>query len=230
MGLFFVLLPFYLMGNFHCVGMCGPLVMLLHNHPFRWYYFIGRTLSFTGVATLCAGLGQVLKLSWGISHVATSLCMLFGIALIFFGFTQLGGGHVPLPKSIVAVRQRVESRIAYLLLGKTRLAVFLFGLCTVWLPCGQTLVVFSACALSQDVLVGFGNGFAFALLTMPSLILALYAPGIFKKTPLRSQTVTGVLAVIVGALALLRGCADFGLIEHCILNASSSPDWHIVLY
>ena len=42
-------------------------------------------------------------------------------------------------------------------------STFLFGFFTVALPCGQTLVVFSACALAGSGWIGFCNGF-----TLPS--------------------------------------------------------------
>ena len=62
MSLLITMLPLYLLGNLHCIGMCGPLVMLLGQQRCRAFYFLGRTLSFTLAGLLAGALGSVLQL------------------------------------------------------------------------------------------------------------------------------------------------------------------------
>ena len=57
MTLLLTMLPLYLFGNVHCLGMCGPLVMLIGQHHFRYFYFVGRTLSFTLAGGLAGAAG-----------------------------------------------------------------------------------------------------------------------------------------------------------------------------
>jgi len=94
------------------------------------------------------------------------------------------------------------------------------------LPCGQTLIVYSACALSGDLLAGTLNGFAFAILTSPSLVLAMQAEKSLKFAKRYYNQLVGLAAIFVGILAMMRGLAEIGIIEHLILNAK----YHIVIY
>lgn len=110
------------------------------------------------------------------------------------------------------------------------LPAFLFGFFTLALPCGQTLIVFSACALSGNMFVGLFNGLAFALLTSPSLFLAMKAHSLLHKAKHYYHTIIGVSALLVGCMAVLRGLAEMGVISHWILNPSSPVHYHLVIF
>jgi sulfite exporter TauE/SafE len=105
-------------------------------------------------------------------------------------------------------------------------STFLFGFSTLLLPCGQTVLVFSACALSGGIWIGLFNGFAFALLTTPSLWLAMNTLNFFKETRKHYQTVIGWSSIGVGVLALCRGLADLEWIPHLVLK----QDFHLILF
>ena len=70
MSLLLTMLPLYLFGNLHCLGMCGPLVAMIGHHRFRYYYFLGRTLSFTLAAMAAGGAGAVLHLFLNQYHIS----------------------------------------------------------------------------------------------------------------------------------------------------------------
>ena len=92
------------------------------------------------------------------------------------------------------------------------------------LPCGQTVVVFSACALSGDPFVGLLNGLAFALLTSPSLFLAMQVRTLFPNAKAYYNKVVGLSAIFVGLLAFCRGFAELEIIPHLALGH------HLVFY
>ena len=79
MDLFLQLLPIYLLGNLHCMGMCGPLVALLGGHPFRYYYFLGRIFSFTLVGGVAGIFGFLIFLSFDAVHLNAWISFLFGV-------------------------------------------------------------------------------------------------------------------------------------------------------
>jgi sulfite exporter TauE/SafE len=108
--------------------------------------------------------------------------------------------------------------------------IFLFGLGTVLLPCGQTLIVFSACALEGDPWIGWVNGLAFALLTSPSLFLAMHATRWLCRFKGYYNLGIGLCGAAVGILALARGFAELNWISHWILNPDAEACYHIVLY
>jgi uncharacterized protein len=78
--------------------------------------------------------------------------------------------------------------------------------------------------------VGMLNGFAFALLTSPSLFLAMKVHGLLKQARSAYQILIGGSAIVVGVLAILRGVAEMGLIAHWVLNPESQSQYHIVLF
>lgn len=230
MTLFFSLLPLYLFGNVHCLGMCGPLVMLIGQHDFRYFYFLGRVLSFS-LAGLAAGqLGAVLHVFLKQYYLAEMVSLFFGAAIMCWGVYALTG--LPRSQGIKGRRtlNAVQQWISKLLLKDAAWSTFLFGFLTVTLPCGQTLIVFSACALVGDPWIGLGNGFAFAVITSPSLFLAMHTLSFLKNLKGYDRFVLGGSSILVGLLAIFRGLAEMGWISHWILNPEASPSYHLVLF
>lgn len=226
MTLFISLLPFYLLGNFHCLGMCGPLVFMLGTHRYRNAYFFGRLTSYALTGWVAGELGALLHLFLQQWHLAASMSYLF--ALLSFAIAlQLLLGWRPIPTQFLfRYLAPMQRSFSLLLLRDGPWPAFLFGFFTVALPCGQTLLVFSACALNGVGWVGLLNGAAFALLTSPSLWVAMQAQGLFKGLRMYYNTVLGYCALLAGTLALLRGLAEENLIPHLVLSAQ----YHIVLY
>ncbi len=221
-----MMLPIYLFGNLHCMGMCGPLVMMIGKHRFRNWYFLGRTLSFSLAAAAAGALGTVLNLFLSQYNISALISVIFGVLILLAGIFALL--NLPLPK--LGSWEGVQRTLSLLILKDEKLPTFLFGFFTVFLPCGQTLIVFSACALSASALAGLFNGLMFALLTSPSLFFAMEAHRLLGRMKKHYNTLMGTCAIIVGLLACFRGLADLDLISHFILNPESSSYYHIVLY
>jgi hypothetical protein len=230
MTLFFTLLPLYLFGNVHCFGMCGPLVMLIGQHRFRHLYFAGRILSFSLAGLIAGELGAVLHVFLKQYYLAESISIVFGVLIILMGLHILFNWRwldfIPRLKPL----QSINRALSLLMLKETPWSTFLFGFFTVALPCGQTLIVFSACALTGDALVGLTNGFAFALLTTPSLVVAMHAFSFFKTLKKYYQTILGLSSVAVGLLACCRGFAEMGIIPHLVVNPQSPSHYHVVIF
>lgn len=230
MTLFFMLLPLYLFGNIHCLGMCGPLVMMIGQHRYRYFYFIGRILSFSLAGLVAGEAGAVLHLYLTKYYLAATISIICGLCIIGLGFNILFP-HIEI-KNITQWKwmAHFNQKLSSLMLKDTGWSTFLFGFFTVALPCGQSLIVFSACALSGDAFIGLFNGFSLALLTTPSLFLAMRARNLFKNLKGYTNTVLGLTSIGVGALACFRGLADLGWLSHWILNPDSSPSYHIVIF
>jgi uncharacterized protein len=230
MTLFFTMLPLYLFGNLHCIGMCGPLAMMIGMHKFRYFYFLGRILSFTLAGLFAGAAGSVLHLFLQRYHISAAACFLVGGLIIILGIYSLIGWQYPGYHWIAKRLARVNHTLSLLMLRDRPWPSFLFGFFTVTLPCGQTLIVFSACALSGDLWIGLWNGFAFAVLTSPSLFLAMHANTLLSRIKNYYRQILGGCALLIGTLSILRGLADLNLIEHWILNPQSPSYWHIVVY
>ena len=215
------MLPLYLLGNLHCMGMCGPLVMMIGQHRYRHLYFLGRLLGFTAAGLLAGGAGPLVNATLQRLHISAAAALLFGALLILLGTLQLTRLKLTLPGL-----SWINQRLATLMLRDRPETTLLFGLSTILLPCGQSLIVFTACALSGSWATGLINGAAFALLTSPALYFAMRARQLLAKFRGRADLIMGALAVIVGILSICRGLAETEVIPHLIL----SPKSHLVLY
>lgn len=226
MALLIAMLPVYLFGNLHCLGMCGPLVMMIGHHNYRYFYFLGRTLSFTMAGTIAGAIGAVAHLYFKQYHIGEATSFLFGGILLLLGLSVLIGWQYPGYHWLAKRLAHLNKTLSLLILLDKAWPTFIFGFFTIALPCGQTLIVFSACALSGDMYVGMLNGLAFALLTSPSLFLAMKAHSFMRQAKRYYHAVIGISAMLVGGVAILRGCAEIGWISHWIVN----PDYHIVIF
>lgn len=226
MSLLLAMLPVYLLGNLHCLGMCGPIVAFLGNHRYRYAYFLGRLLSFTLAGFAAGELGSVFHIWLKTYNLSALVSAFFGIAMAGAGVMVLAGRGIPGNQWIGKRLAKVNQSLSLLLLKDTFFATSLFGFATILLPCGQTLMVYSACALSQSGLTGLLNGFAFGLLTTPSLWLAMHASRTIGHWKSFGNRVLGACAIVVGLFAVLRGAAEFDWIPHFMI----SERYHIALY
>lgn len=226
MSLFLSMLPLYFFGNFHCIGMCGPLVMMLGQHRYRYWYFAGRTASFALAGFIAGGFGSVVSLTLGEWYIPALISIFFGCVIVIVALCGLTGAQYPGYRWLGRKMGAISQNLSLLLLKDEPYPAFLFGLGTILLPCGQTVVVFSACAVYGDPIIGLINGAAFALLTSPSLWVAMHAKRWLAKYRTSYNQFFGGAALFVGMLAICRGLADLSLIPHLILNHR----WHIVIY
>lgn len=226
MSLLLAMFPIYVLGNLHCMGMCGPLVLFLGRHRFRYFYFLGRTLSFSLAGLAAGALGSVLQIWLKAFYLSAAASLLFGVIMAVTGISMMTGKSLGGVRGFKRIFASVDQRLSLLLLRDQPYATLFFGFATIFLPCGQTLIVFSACALSQSAAVGLMNGFAFALLTSPSLWLAMHASQLVSRRNLIGNRLLGGCAAIVGVVAVLRGIAEFDWIPHLIINKT----YHIALF
>lgn len=230
MTLLLTMLPLYIFGNLHCLGMCGPLVMMIGKHRFRYFYFLGRILSFTLAGMLAGEAGAVLQVVLNHYHIPVLTSFVFGGMILLVSFSTLVGWRYPGYDLLAKRLAGVNRSLSLLMLRDQPLAAFLFGFFTIALPCGQTVIVFSACALSGDLWVGLMNGFIFALLTTPSLFLAMHTHQFFFTLKKHYNTIIGVFGMIVGTLAICRGLAEIDFIPHLILNPAWASKYHVIIY
>jgi len=230
MSLFLTLLPIYIFGNLHCMGMCGPLVLMLGMHRYRHFYFLGRTLSFTLAGSFAGAFGSVFQVFLHQFHISALVSFLFGGVILIAGILILFRMRLPFFANPPSFFKKINQKISSLILKDGPFSVFLFGFFTIALPCGQTVIVYSALALEGGFWFGTLNGLLFALLTSPSLLLAMNAQTLLKNFKPYYNLILGLASLIIGSLGLCRGFAEMGLIPHLVLNPYADPEFHIALY
>jgi len=191
-----------LLGSVHCVGMCGPFVLIAskattnsnHQHPSRltkWLplasYHFGRLATYLILGLLVgtiASAGRGLAGQWGIGS-ATSI--LLGITLMALGFIRIWKlalqhsvmvGHssmfVRWSEIIARVRRKLRTQ-------SNAINAFSWGLLSTWLPCGWLYLFALASATAGSVYLSLTMMGAFWLGTLPALSIVAWGGQWFSK-------------------------------------------------
>lgn len=200
--------------------------MMIGQHRYRYFYFIGRTLSFALAGLLAGAVGSVVELTLRQYHISAATSFFFGGMIAMIGLSGLMGWNSFGMGWLAKLLAPFNRSLSLLMLKDRPWSSFLFGFLTIVLPCGQTVVVFTACALAGDPFVGLFNGLAFALLTSPSLFFAMQTHLLFQKAKRHYNVIFGACALIVGMIAICRGFADIEWIPHWVVSSK----YHIVIF
>lgn len=200
-------------GSGHCIGMCGPLVVLLegsHSEARAWRirfgYNLGRGLTYMLLGAIAGAAGLVLTKIAGIDTalrvlrwLAAALVIALGINLLFrlqlLRWLEEGGAALwraisPVTRRVLPIRSLPGAVAAGLAWGA--------------LPCG---LVYSSVALAASTATAVYGALvmsAFWLGTLPTLLATGAAAGRIavlarRDTPRR---IAGALMIAVGAFAL----------------------------
>jgi sulfite exporter TauE/SafE len=221
-GLFGILFLSGFLGSLgHCLGMCGPLVMMLGVQikrqqriawPLHLLYHTSRIVVYAILGAVVGGIGSLLGLGSQINFVAGITSAILGIGVVVLGLGYLGW----LPIRGLDAPDEWFGRMFGKAMRRGGLSgVILLGVLNGLLPCG---LVYSALLLSASgggVLQGMLGMLLFGLGTLPALVLVGLGAGAlsvrFRQTLTR---LAGVLMVIAGLQLTLRGLAALGLMPH----------------
>lgn len=189
----------------HCAGMCGPLACLAAsgNSSSKFArsmgtggYHLGRVFSYALIGALAGWVGRA-PLEALSSAPAMVLPWALAAALVAIGL----GLDKKIPRPAAAGRLMFKARMLF---GKRSPAVggTLLGIATPMLPCAPLYIVFGLALVSGSAAAGAELTAAFALGTVPLLLLA---GGAFRwlSANLGPGSVTGLRRVI----ALLAAAA-----------------------
>ena len=200
-----------LFGSLHCVGMCGPIVLLIplqrQRKGFRYLqlgaYFIGKTLTYALMGLLFGLVGEgvfIAEYQQEFSIFAGLLMILMGLfSLLHLRVKGLGN---PLLKGFSLLKNALGKQLS----KKTVTSSLSIGFLNGFLPCGLVYTaLFGALAMgnwrgSMTYMTAFGVG------TIP-LMLLLILLGDFLPLALRRRLNQWLplVVILVGILFILRG-------------------------
>ncbi len=198
-------------GSLHCVGMCGPLVLLLAQDrpsPARLLirqvlYYLGKTGAYALLGaiagTLGAGLGSLFAGMQGALSIGLGLVLIgMGVGLLRNARWMEGGGalaRLPGFRAAMAFFMRRRSPASTLALG------FLNGL----LPCGLVYAALAMAVAAGSALGGALTMAAFGLATVPALV-AVVTFGALLRSRGRAglSRIAGLVAVVAGIVTVVR--------------------------
>lgn len=208
-----------LIGGVHCLGMCGGVVSALSfrlpgaQQPlrllsFQLAYNLGRVISYVLAGALVGGLGLLL-VGWLPLRTAQQLLLtLAGITMILLG-AYMGGWWTLLRRVETGGRhlwKHIEPLGKRLLPPRSLPQAFALGLVWGWLPCGLVYSMLIQAVSSGSVAGGAAIMLAFALGTLPNLLILGMLAGASARL-LQSRWVrqlAGLMVIGFGLHSLLR--------------------------
>lgn len=195
-------------GSFHCLAMCGPLVVGLHAGNRSSVFH--RLLYHTGRISSYAGIGLVMGLGGGAASLLTTertVAIVAGILMISTAVLQILLKRGILPAAIVRpLSRRISGAVGTLSQHRRPGTAVALGVLNGMLPCG---LVVSAAVGS----VGMGNAVdgalfmaVFGLGTIPAMLAISFIPTIRLRSA-RISYIMPVLVLVLGLLVTVRGMA-----------------------
>ena len=209
-----------LLGSAHCVGMCGPLAIMMGMAGGTWrqkflrqgVYSAGRIFTY-GVLGGMAGFGgwRLVRAFPQLSQLPSWFSLLAGLLLVYQGLRAAG---------VIQRRTRLVSQgeclaaaaFRKLMTARTSGEVFLAGMMTGLLPCGLTYAFLTMAASSMHLLPGVLIMVSFGLGTSPVMIMTgVGGSWLAGETRLRMLRLAAWCVVLAGVLCLVRGLGGIPL-------------------
>lgn len=202
---------FGLISSFHCIGMCGPIAMMLpvdrQNEAKKVTqivtYHLGRLTAYATIGLIFGLLGRVFFLA----GLQQKISIFIGLAIILVVLIpEKTVSKYNFSKPVYKVISKIKSGLGAHFKNRTYKSLFIIGLLNGFLPCGMVYVaLFGAIAMQS---AGFGVLYMllFGLGTVPLMTLVVYINSMIT-VPFRNriQKIIPYVAVVIGVLFILRG-------------------------
>lgn len=170
---------FGLISSLHCIGMCGPIAMMLpiaRNNPSKkvlqiMSYHLGRisTYSFLGLLFGLFGKGFYLA---GIQQQLSIAVGLLMILYVLIPQNKLGAFNFLKPVHLLV--SKLKRALGNQFKKKTFSSLFMIGIFNGFLPCGMVYVALFGALATQDVKLGALYMAFFGLGTIPLMSSVIY--------------------------------------------------------
>lgn len=202
---------FGLISSLHCMGMCGPIAMMLpvdrSNEAKKvlqiLLYHLGRITAYGSLGLFFGLLGK----SFYLAGMQQQLSILVGILMIFIVLIpEKVFMKYNFSRPVFKVISKVKSALGNQFKKKSNSALFTIGLLNGFLPCGLVYVALFGALAMQGISLGVLYMVLYGLGTIPLMSLAVYF-GSFLSGNLRNklQKVIPIVGVLMGILFILRG-------------------------
>jgi sulfite exporter TauE/SafE len=202
---------FGLISSFHCIGMCGPIAMMLpvdRNNQAKKIiqiltYHIGRLSAYATIGFVFGLLGK----GFFIAGLQQKLSVFIGIAMILIVLTPENVfARYNFSKPIFKIIAKIKSTLGSQFKNKSYESLYTIGLLNGFLPCGMVYVALFGAIAMQNESLGVLYMVLFGLGTVPMMSAVVYINS-FLTVPIRNtiQKAIPLVAVCIGVLFILRG-------------------------
>nr|WP_315150052.1 sulfite exporter TauE/SafE family protein [uncultured Flavobacterium sp.] len=202
---------FGLISSFHCIGMCGPIAMMLpvdNHNPAKKVtqiltYHLGRLLAYATIGLVFGLVGRGLYLA----GFQQKLSIFIGVAMILvILIPEKAFAKYNFSKPIFKFISKIKSRLGSQFKNKSYKSLFTIGFLNGFLPCGMVYVALFGAIAMQNEIFGVLYMILFGLGTVPMMSSVVYLNS-FLSIPMRNkiQKIIPIFAVIIGILFIFRG-------------------------
>jgi len=225
-GLIFIIGIF---AGFHCIGMCGGLVVAystknIQNEEARkrkllphLEYNAGRLISYFLIGGILGGVGSF----FGINPIFTgSILIIASILMLLMGLSFIKS--YPLLEKIKLNTPQFIARFLFRNKNnKKPKGPFIIGILNGFMPCGPLQAMELYALTSGNVTIGALSMGAYALGTIPiMLIFGFFISNIASEYANKIIKFSGILIIILAIIMLNRGLTSFG---YNFLSFNSNP-------
>jgi len=209
----------------HCLGMCGPLVLMvgLQLRARGWVgasvhglYHVTRVAVYLVLGGIAGGIGSLLGLNGGLRQVAGAISLVLGLGVVLVGLGYLG--WLPLGRLEGGGAWLSKAMSRALRLGSLQGAVLL-GTLNGLLPCGLVYSSLLVAASTGSIGTGALGMLIFGLGTIPALLAVGMGSSVLSVRFRQAMSrIAGVFILLVGLQLALRGAAALGWVPHLHLG------------
>ncbi len=200
-----------LIGSFHCIGMCGPIVVALplkkHNLISKItgaiLYNSGRVLTYSVLGILFGLLGRGIHMAGFQQWTSILLGIAMIISVLFpFVFRE----KITIAGLFSGFAARLILKLKKLFTDRSYFSLLMIGLLNGLLPCGLVYVAIAGAINSGNVMSGALFMMLFGIGTIPLLLIAtLASDAIGQRVRRKMQKVVPYFVFMLGVLFILRG-------------------------
>ena len=202
---------FGLISSLHCIGMCGPIAMMLpvdrNNEAKRAMqiitYHTGRIVAYSILGLFFGVLGRGLFLA----GFQQKMSVFLGIMMILVVLVpEKVFAQYNFSKPVFQLIAKVKTNLGAQFKKKSFGSLFTIGLLNGFLPCGLVYAALFGAIAMQEVKLSIIYMVLYGLGTIPLMSAVVYASGLLTL-PIRNtlQKVIPVAVVCIGMMFILRG-------------------------
>lgn len=198
-------------GSMHCVGMCGPIALMLPVYgngtagkvTGALLYNAGRIVTYSLLGVLFGLLGK----SFVIAGYQQALSLVMGVLiLVYFLLPANIKSRVGMSKIIAPALGKIKSLLSGFLTKRTAGSLLLTGVLNGLLPCGLVYLAVAGAIATGDVFKSSLFMAAFGAGTVPAMFFVIMAKSmVTQNMRSRINKVVPVFTVAMACLLILRG-------------------------
>jgi sulfite exporter TauE/SafE len=200
-----------LISSLHCMGMCGPIAIMLPldrtNESKKvtqlLTYHSGRIIAYSILGFFFGLLGRGLFLAGFQQKISIVVGVLMIIVVVV---PEKVFARYNFSKPVFAIISRLKSKLGAQFKKKTYRSLFTIGLLNGFLPCGLVYVALFGAIAMQEVHWSVVYMVLYGLGTIPMMSLVVYVANVLT-VPVRTsiQKVIPIVIIGIGILFVLRG-------------------------